>query len=72
MSNDNVKVLSPDKDVKIVKWIVHKGSQVSNGSVLLLYHDITQDEQNVERLKNTTCGTVKSLMFKEGENVPKR
>lgn len=71
MSNDNVKVLSPDKDIKIVKWIVHKGSQVSNGSVLLLYHE-NGDEQNVERLKNTTCGTVKSLMFKEGENVPKR
>ncbi|XP_070491794.1 ATPase family AAA domain-containing protein 5-like [Chironomus tepperi] len=70
MSNDNVKVLSPNKDIKIVKWIVHKGSQVSNGSVLLLYHE-NGDEQNVERLKNTTCGTVKSLLHKEGAIVPK-
>ncbi|KAL7049845.1 hypothetical protein ACKWTF_003877 [Chironomus riparius] len=70
MSSDNVKVISPNKDIKIVKWIVHKGSQVSNGSVLLLYHE-NGDEKTQERLKNTTCGTVKSLLYKEGDNVPK-
>lgn len=66
-----MKVVSPPKEIKIVKWIVHKGSQVSNGSVLLLYHEIG-DEQNVLRLKNSTCGIVKSLMHKEGDTVAER
>lgn len=71
MSKENVKVLSPNKDIKIVKWIVHNGSQVSIGSVLLLYHE-NGDEHNVERLKNTTCGIVKKLLHKEGDVVSKR
>lgn len=71
MSNENVKVLSPPKEIKIVKWIVHKGSQVSNGSVLLLYHENGNDS-NSERLKNSTCGIVKKLLHKEGDVVPGR
>jgi acetyl/propionyl-CoA carboxylase alpha subunit len=68
--SENIKVLSPDKNIKINKWIVHKGSQVSNGSVLLLYFE--EGSKQVERLKNTICGTVKKLLYKEGDNVPKK
>jgi Biotin-requiring enzyme len=68
---ENKNILSPDKDIKLVKWIVHKGSQVSNGSVLALYHEIDADSK-VERLKNTTPGIVKKLLHKEGSCVAKK
>jgi hypothetical protein len=68
--SENITVLSPDKDIKISKWIVHRGSQVSNGSVLLLYQETDSDQ--IERLKNTDCGIVKKLLHKEGIVVKKR
>lgn len=67
---ENIKVLSPDKDIKIVRWIVHKGSQISNGSVLLLYQEEGSELQ--QRLKNSICGIVKNLLHKEGDLVPKK
>ncbi|KAG5677436.1 hypothetical protein PVAND_007194 [Polypedilum vanderplanki] len=67
--SENIVVLSPDKDIKINKWIVHKGSQVSNGSVLLLYHEV--ESEIIERLININCGIVKKLLHKEGSLVPK-
>lgn len=70
MSEDK-KILSPDKEIKILKWIVHKGSQISNGSILCLYHS-PPGSINVERLKNTTCGLVKKLLYKEGAVVEKK
>lgn len=67
---ENFKVLSPDKDIKINKWIVHRGSQVSNGKVLLLYTEA--DNDHVERMMSNTCGIVKKLLHKEGDIVLKR
>lgn len=69
--SENIKILSPDKDIKITKWIVHRGSQVSNGSVLLLYHE-KDLEKPILRLKITNCGIVKKLLHKEGDIVVKR
>jgi pyruvate/2-oxoglutarate dehydrogenase complex dihydrolipoamide acyltransferase (E2) component len=67
---DNIQVLSPDKDIRINKWIVHKGSQVSNGSVLLIYQEVDSDK--ILRLKNTYCGIVKKLLHKENTTVQKK
>lgn len=70
MSEDK-KILSPDKEIKILKWIVHKGSQISNGSILCLYQS-PPGNNNVERLKNSACGLVKKLLYKEGAVVAKK
>lgn len=67
--SENLQVLSPDKDIKINKWIVHKGSQISKGKVLLLYSEADDDE--LKRLMSTSCGIVKKLLYKEGDLVPK-
>jgi hypothetical protein len=64
------QILSPDKEIKILKWIIHKGSQISNGSVLCLYQS-PEGSDKVERLKNTACGLVKKLLHKEGSVVAK-
>jgi hypothetical protein len=63
------QILSPDKEIKILKWIIHKGSQISNGSVLCLY--LPEGSDKVERLKNTACGLVRKLLHKEGSVVAK-
>ncbi|CRL03381.1 CLUMA_CG016389, isoform A [Clunio marinus] len=65
-SND---ILSPNKDIKIFKWVVHEGSQISNGSILCLYQ--LDGDEKIQRLKNTHYGTVKKLLHKEGETVNK-
>jgi hypothetical protein len=67
--SENFKVLSPDKDIKVSKWIVHRGSQISSGKVLLLYTEA--DGDHVERMMSSSCGIVKKLLYKEGDLVPK-
>lgn len=68
--SENIQVLSPDKDIKINKWIVHKGSQVSNGKVLLLFTE-ADGSDHVERMMSAKCGIVKKLLHKEGDAVSK-
>lgn len=68
--SENIEVLSPEKDIKISKWIVHRGSQVSNGKVLLLF--TANGSDHIERMMSTSCGIVKKLLHKEGDVVPKR
>lgn len=64
-------ILSPDKDIKILKWVVHEGSQISNGSILCLYQ--IGADQKVNRLKNTDyCGLIKKLLHKDGASIPKK
>ena len=65
------QILSPDKEIKIIKWIIHKGSQISNGSVLCLFQSPSGSDK-VERLKNTACGLVKKLLCKEGTIIAKK
>lgn len=65
--SERTQILSPDKNIKILKWVVHEGSQISNGSILCLYQ--LDDDLKVQRLKNTNCGLVKKLLHKEGDTV---
>lgn len=64
-------ILSPDKEIKILKWVVHEGSQISSGSIICLFVEI-QDDAKQQRLKNSSCGTVKKLLHKEGDTVAKK
>lgn len=72
--SERTQILSPDKDILIFKWVVHQGSQISNGSILYLYQLISDDgDKKVQRFKNTKySGIVKKLLYKDGEIVPKR
>lgn len=71
MSSSN-KIVTLEKDIKVTKLVVHQGSQVSNGKVLLLYTVIDGgNKDHVERLISSTCGIVKKLLHKEGDVVSK-
>lgn len=71
--SESIKILSPDKDIKIHKWVVHCGSQVSQGTVLLLYTDAAAEaSDHHERIMSSNCGIVKKLLYKEGDVVTKR
>lgn len=67
--SENAKILSPDKEIIIYKWKVHEGSQISGGSVILLFK--SDDSDIIHRFKNTNCGIVRKLLVKEGDHVPK-
>lgn len=67
----NIQVLAPEKDIEIIKLIVHQGSQVSTGKVLLLYTEAAGNKNNVERLMSSVCGVIKKLLHKEGDVVTK-
>lgn len=67
---DVKKILSPDEDITISKWVVHEGSQISAGIVLCLYN--VDDNEKIQRLKNKCNGFVVKLLFKEGDKVPKK
>lgn len=69
--SETTSVLSPEKEIKLLKWIVHKGSQISSGSILCLY--TVPGNEKVQRLKSDrNCGIVKKLLHKEGEAVPEK
>jgi hypothetical protein len=65
--SETTQILSPDKEIKILKWVVHAGSQISNGSILCLYQ--LPGDDKTQRLKNSSCGIVKKLLRKEGDLV---
>jgi hypothetical protein len=66
-------VISPaENDIKINKWKVRAGSQISNGNIILLYEEVKDaGSKDIKRLKSTNCGIVKKLLFKEGTIVSK-
>ena len=69
--SETTNIISPDKDITLLKWVVHAGSQISCGSILCLYH--LQNDKKVQRLKNiNNCGLIKKLLYKEGDLIPKR
>lgn len=69
--SETTSILSPDHDITLLKWIVHRGSQISSGSILCLY--TAPGIEKVQRLKsNTNCGIVRKLLHKEGGSVPKK
>lgn len=73
-----------DKEIKILKWKIRIGSQISIGNILLLYKDEAgsggggagtgEGDKKIEapkRLKSNKCGVVKKLFYKDGDVVPK-
>lgn len=66
MAEDNI--VAP-KRMKINKWKIRKGSQISVGNVLMLYTEPGDEKQAVQRLKSVKCGVVKELKYKDGEEV---
>lgn len=65
--SETTQILSPDSEIKILKWVVHKGSQISSGSIIMLYN--IGADCKVHRMKSTDCGIVKKLLRKEGDLV---
>lgn len=69
--SEKTHILSPDKDITILKWVVHPGSQISSGSIICLYQ--LENDTKVQRLKNTNhCGLIKKLLHLEGDAISKR
>lgn len=71
MANENTTtVYSPtDGSIKINKWKVREGYQVTNNQVILLYELVAGDDKEIKRLKSTKCGIVKKRYQKDGEIV---
>lgn len=57
------------KRLKINKWKIRKGSQISIGNVLMLYTEPSDEKKSVQRLKSAKCGVVKALKYKDGDEV---
>lgn len=64
------RVLAESK-VKITKWKVKEGYQVSSGQVILLYVDPDGDSSDLKRLKAPKVGVVQKIFFADGEIVAK-
>lgn len=63
---------SPNEDIKIVKWKVRKGTQLSINNVICLYETVGENNSAaLQRFKATCSGIVQKLMFKDGEVVKK-
>lgn len=71
MANPNTTIVhSPSENsIKIHKWKVREGFQVTNNQVILLYELINSDDKEIKRLKSTKCGVVKKRYYKEGDTV---
>ncbi|XP_063700934.1 RNA polymerase II subunit A C-terminal domain phosphatase [Culicoides brevitarsis] len=63
-----IQIIAAEK-LKINKWKIREGSQISNGNIVLLYHDPDDATKAVKRLKSNKCGVVKKRLFKEGDVV---
>lgn len=57
------------KKLKISKWKIREGSQISNGNIVLLYLDPDDSSKAIQRLKSNKCGVVKKRLYKEGDVV---
>lgn len=59
-----------DQEIRIVKWKIRIGSQISLGNILMLYRDATQSNSALpKRLKSVKCGVVKKLFYRDGDKV---
>lgn len=68
MSDQNISICAPDDfSIKINKWKVREGFQVSNGNVILLYELTDSADTEIKRLKATKCGVVRKRLKKDGE-----
>lgn len=69
---DSDVVLSPaELTIRIRRWKVREGFQVSKNHIILLYVDANNDgDSELKRLKVTQTGIVKKRLFKDGDMVP--
>lgn len=63
-----IEIVATQK-LKINKWKIREGSQISNGNVVLLYQDLDDSAKTIKRLKSNKCGVVKKRLYKEGDVV---
>lgn len=72
MANESsVFCISAEFNLKIHKWKVREGFQVTNNQVILLYKLLGSDDPDIKRFKANQCGVVKRLLFKDGDIVNK-
>lgn len=64
-------ILSPEKDMLLVKWVVHVGSTISSGSILCSYK-ICGDEKVLRLKSDRNCGKILELLHQEGQKVTAR
>lgn len=72
MANENTTTIiySPKVSIKIHKWKVHEGVQITNNNqIILLYELVNGDDKEIKRLKSTKCGVVKKRHHKNGDIV---
>lgn len=72
MADQNIAVCAPIENcIKIIKWKVREGFQVTSGQLILLYELTDSNDKEIKRLKSTNSGVVKKRLFKEGDLVKK-
>ena len=60
-------VCAPNKNIRITKWRVKPGQQVSQGAILCIYE--TDDAKGL-KIKSSDVGTVHEIMGQEGDRKP--
>lgn len=71
MSADTTVCAPQDNCIKIIKWKVREGFQVTNNQLILLYELVDSEDKEVKRLKAINSGVVKKRLRKDGDIVPK-
>ena len=68
-ANDGIVYSPTDQTIKIHKWKVREGFQVTNNQVIFLYELPEGDDKEIKRFKSTKCGIVKKRYQKDGDIV---
>lgn len=72
MASESIVVCGPSENrIKIHKWKVREGFQVTNNQVILLYELIDSDDKEIKRFKVNKCGVVKKRLFNDGDTIEK-
>lgn len=73
MASENIIISAPDNNsIKIKKWKVREGFQVTTNQVILLYELANCEDKEIKRLKASKCGVVKKRHFNDGDIVDKK
>lgn len=72
MASESAIVYSPAENIiKIHKWKVREGFQVTKNHIILLYELQDGSDKEIKRFKTTQSGVVKKRLFKDGDIVNK-
>lgn len=72
MASEIVVCCSPAENcIKIHKWKVREGFQVTKNHIILLYELTDSNDTEIKRLKSTQSGVVTKRLFKDGDVVNK-